>query len=159
MNKRNTQKGITLVALVITIILMLILFGVVYKFSKDAIEKTKLEDIKTNMLLIKGKAKTFYDRFSFSEIDALPGVSYDPSGANPENYVISNRLKTKLQAEGGTYYILEEEDLEEYGLETIDMDNEKFYIVDYENGEVYYSLGYTNPENEQTYYSLTELQS
>ena len=44
------EKGITIIALIITIILMLILAGVGMHFGSDAIERTRLEDIKTDMI-------------------------------------------------------------------------------------------------------------
>ena len=57
----NKQSGITLVALIITVILMLILLSVGVKFGTDAIQQTKIEDIKTNMLSIKARAKIIVD--------------------------------------------------------------------------------------------------
>lgn len=158
MNKKMNQKGITLVALVITVILMLILVVVGYTFSREAIDKTRLEDIKTNMLLIQGKAKTIYERYSFKEIEELPGVEYTKGSNSAGTYNIENGLKINIsEKDEGIYYIWETEDLSKYGLGSINVDNEEFYIIDYETGEVFYSLGYT--VDGTTYYSLTELQS
>ena len=51
--KIKTQKGITIIALVISIILMLILVAVGIEFGGDALKEAKLEDIKTDMISIK----------------------------------------------------------------------------------------------------------
>lgn len=156
MNKKTSEKGITLVALIMTIIIMLILVVVTFNYSKNEIDKTRLESLKTNMLLIKAKSKTIYERYSFKEIDELPGIEYNPSGSISGDYVISQELKTEISKNEGTFYILEKEDLENMGLGTIEVDNEEFYIVDYESGEVFYAPGYT--QDETTYYRLTDIQ-
>ena len=67
------EKGITIIALIITIILMLILAGVGIHFGTDAIDKAKLEDIKTDMISIKTKAKIIAEQYNFKDIDSLIG--------------------------------------------------------------------------------------
>ena len=49
------EKGITLVALMVTIIVMLILAAVTINFSTTQIRNANLQNFKTNMLLIKVK--------------------------------------------------------------------------------------------------------
>ena len=68
------EKGITLVALVITIIIMLILVGVGLHFGGDAVETAKLEDIKTDMISIKTKAKIVAEQYNFKDIENLVGT-------------------------------------------------------------------------------------
>ena len=65
------ENGITIIALIITIILMLILAGVGMHFGSDALDKAKLEDIKTNMISIKTKAKIVAEQYNFKDIDNL----------------------------------------------------------------------------------------
>lgn len=152
MRIKTKQEGITLIALVITIIIMLILVTVGYTISRDAIDRTRLEDIKTNMLLIQAKSKTIYERYSFKEIEELAGVEI-----NQGNYIISADLSSQLNSPRGQYYIWEQEDLNNNGLGTIKVSNTEFYIIDYTTGEVFYSLGYT--QDDTTYYRLSELES
>ena len=157
MNKKINQSGITLVALIITVVLMLILVAFVYNFSRDAIDKTKLEDIKTNMLLIQSKAKTIYERYSFKEIEELTGIEYSPTGNQDIGYTVGAKLRVDLNKSEGPFYIWEQEDLNNNGLGTIKVSNTEFYIIDYTTGEVFYSLGYT--QDDTTYYRLSELES
>ena len=53
--KKN--RGITMVALVITIVVLLIIAGISIGAGNNAIKNSKLENLKTNMLLIEVKAK------------------------------------------------------------------------------------------------------
>ena len=55
--KVKNNKGITLIALTITIIILLILASITIYSGKESIKKAQLESLKTNMLLIKAKAK------------------------------------------------------------------------------------------------------
>lgn len=145
------DNGITLIALIVTIIIMIILATIVVDFSTKAIDKAKLEDIKTNMLLIQGKSQTIYEKYSFKEIEELTGILY----SEQNTYVISDGLLDHLNVEDDIY-IWGEEALNENGLGTIKTDEQTFYIVDYTTSEIYFSKGYEY--NDLIYYSLTELQ-
>ena len=75
-------------ALVITIVVMLILVGVTINFGMNAIRHTKLEDLRTSMITIQGKAKIIKEKHDFEktelvgeEASSLPGGIPTPSGA------------------------------------------------------------------------------
>ena len=68
------ENGITIIALIITVILMLILAGVGIYFGNDAIDKAKLEDIRTDMISIKTKAKIVAEQYNFKDIESLIGT-------------------------------------------------------------------------------------
>ncbi len=148
----KNEKGITLTVLIITIIIMIILVGVGIKIGTDAVEKAKLEDIKTNMLSIKTKAKTIEEKFSFGDIENLVGTELDKT-------TLSSSLQTELGEK--TVYKWDQNILNEQGLSQIKVDDSKFYIIYYdtENStcEVYYSIGFT--VNGQTKYSVTDLEN
>lgn len=150
----DKEKGITIISLVITIIIMIILAGVAIKVGLDAVEKAKVEDIKTNMISIKTKAAIIAEKNSFdSSSQNLIGLTLADKGS----FVISTQLQSVLDTqENGTAkytkcYIWTQDDLKSQGLNTIKVDENKFYIVDYSTGEVFYSLGYNGE------YTLTDL--
>ncbi|MBQ6992185.1 MAG: hypothetical protein IJN50_04680 [Clostridia bacterium] len=145
------QKGITLVALIITIIVMLILAAVTIHFGTNLLDKSKKEDLKTTMLLIQSKTKIIKEKKDFGDIEELTGISL----ANNTEYTISENFQNKLDTiENADLYILNSENLTNMGI-TENTSNEEFYIVDYNNSEIYYSLGYK--EGNSTLYSLSEL--
>ena len=69
----NNEKAITIIALIITMIIMLILVGVGLHFGNEALDKAKLEDIKTDMSSIKTKAKIVAEKYNFKDIENLIG--------------------------------------------------------------------------------------
>lgn len=66
------NKGITLVALVITILLLILLAGVSVYGGKKLIRNSELENMKTNLLLIKAKVDKNVENANFKL-----GTSYD----------------------------------------------------------------------------------
>ena len=68
--KKN--KGITMVALVITIVLLLILAGISIGTGGNIIKRTELENLKTGMLLIEVKGKEYVENGNFNL-----GTSFD----------------------------------------------------------------------------------
>lgn len=146
MNLKN-EKGITIIALIITIILMLILVGVTVKVGTKEISKAKLEDIKTEMISIKTRAEIVKDKYDFKDIDNLVGTKLsEATDYNTEAIVIPDASKENC-------YIWTQEDLNSQELSSIKVDKDKFYVVYYgDDIEVYYSKGVDGK------YSLTELQ-
>ena len=57
--KKN--KGITMMVLVITIVILLILAGISIGVGNNVIKKSELENLKTNMLLVKVKGKEYIE--------------------------------------------------------------------------------------------------
>ena len=142
MNLKN-QKGITLVVLVITIIVMLILVVVGVKFGGDAVKKAGLEDIKTDMLTIKTKAKIVAEQYNFKDIDNLVGTQITDEEAGKLGLTNSDKILKWSSS-----------DLTSQNLTTIEGD---IYVVSYDldnpnNCEIYYLEGY------EGMYSLTQLQ-
>lgn len=140
----NKESGITIIALVITLILMLILVGVGIHFGTDAIDKAKLEDIKTDMISIKTKAKIVAEQYNFKDIENLVG-----------SLITDEEAKTIKVENSNQVLKWSSEDLNNQGLSTINGDE---YIVAYDldnpnNCEVYYLNGYEGK------YSLTDLQN
>ena len=61
---KNRNDGITLVSLVITIVVLIILAGIGANSGIKTIKKAKLEEIKTNMLLIEAKAREYMEEIN-----------------------------------------------------------------------------------------------
>ena len=150
----TSSHGITIIALIVTIIIMLILATVSIQFGKGEIQRAKLEDIKTTMLLIKGRAQIVADKEEFGE-------SYDNTGmiklVDATGYDLSLLQPTLNElADTSNLYIWEQTAMDNNNID-IEITTEDFFVIDYLTGEVYYSLGYTYEGN--TYYSLTQMQN
>lgn len=179
MEKNN---GITMVALVITVIILLILSGISINAGSNIITKSKLENIKTDMMLIKVKGKEYVENANFNL-----GTSFEKlTDENEKNTRLEN-AKTKLK---GTeienienldsklsitsdkfkeekenmiyYYKLSTQDLENMGIENVKSDEKNGeYIIKYDikniEIEIYNTQGFKNED--KYYYSLSELES
>jgi Tfp pilus assembly protein PilE len=151
------NKGITLTSLVITIIVMLILAGVTITAGYSVVKKSKLETLKTNMLLIQAKTKTALEEYNFSK---------DETKLIGTKVTENEEIKQKLEATGATgeiddWYYLQKTDLEQMSLSDITPENGEYYLVKYDKEsletEILYTKGYTN--GNQTKYTLTDLQN
>jgi len=142
------ERGITIVALIATVAIMLILLTVSIKVGSDAINKSIEEDIKSHMLLIQGKSKIIKDKHTYdAENFNLVGTPISEASG----YSISSGLQSQINAEKA--YIFTQEDLINNGLGNIKISHAEFYVVDYDTCEVYYSLGINGR------YSLTDIQA
>ncbi len=166
------QKGITLVALSITIIVLLIIAGIIISSGRSVIRRAKLEELKTNMLLIEAKAKEYVENANFKL-----GIEFDKAtDTDKENRIehAKQELKGELiedtnqygtvignqsNEENKYFYQLNQTDLEQMGLSKVE--GEGIYIIQYDiqnlKVEIYNTEGFKN-EN-QMYYSLSEIES
>ena len=143
MFKKN--KGITLIILSITLILILILATVSFTTSKSLIKDINWKSVVTNMYVIKGKAEAIFDEYEFkADINILEGERvYDLSSYGIE-----------IQ-EDDLWYIWDNETIKKLGMDEKMMIGGSNYIVNYVTGEVIFTLGIE--KNGTKLYTLSEL--
>ena len=160
------NKGITLVALVITIVVMLIIASIAVYTGKDTIKEAQLEELKTNMLLIEAKAKGLVEEVNFKIGLTKPedeGYQTKKDSAEQEVYVEGAKLEkaTNISAPSSIpvseCYEVTSEAMNEWGLDNIELEEGEYYLVQFDDVnatvEVYNTLGYDGK------YSLTEIES
>lgn len=170
------NKGITMVTLIITIIVLLIVAGISIGAGNNVIKSSELENLKTNMLLIKVKGKESVENANFKL-----GTNFE-TATDQENRVTT--AKAELKGEEITdssifdgnisidisednknniyYYKLTTQNLVEMGLSNVESnDNKGWYIIKYDiknvEVEVYNTQGIER--DGKKYYSLSELQN
>ncbi len=171
---RKNEKGITIVVLTITIILLLILAGITVYTGKDSIQKANLEGLKTNMLLIQTKAKEYVENASF-ELGIDPQNATNEMKANAQNEltgenkgtlvtsgdsIIDDLLDMGIRQEdidNGRVCKLTTENLKNMGINDVESnDTEGWYVIVYNiddtTAEIYHTIGY------QGKHSLTEIE-
>ena len=174
--KKN--KGITMIVLVITIALLLILSGISIQGGSSIIKRADLENLKTDMLLIKVKGKEYVENANFNL-----GTSFDKLTDENEKSKRIEMAKSKLKGTEiqnaselskfgitsdqfereknnlNLYYTLSTSDLEEIGMQ--DVSSKGQYIIKYNikdmTIEIYNTQGFEN--GDKTYYSLSELEN
>lgn len=157
---KNRAEGVTLLALTITIAILLIIAGITVYSGTDTIKKAKLEELKTNLLLIQAKAREYVEEATFKM-----GINPDDNKKNEvrqEVYVQNAKLEKadNVPTEFGitdttTCYWLTESAQTNWGLGKMDVDEKERYLVQFNESdgtvEVYNSLGYKGN------YSLTDI--
>lgn len=171
MNKKN-NKGITLVALIITIVVLIIIASITIYSGKETISKANLEAIKTNMLLIKAKARECVEEVNFKlgpNKQKQGEIATIRNGENGNDGVYTSEGLKKVEEAiyqgisipdsiptDETVYWVAEEALRKWGLDKIELENGEAYFVKFDEDnvkvEVYNNLGFDGK------YALSEIE-
>ena len=79
--------------MVLTVIVLMILVGVTVHFSTDAVKKANLEDIKTDMISIKTRAKIVAEKYNFKDIENLVGSTITDNESQKLGLTNSDNIK------------------------------------------------------------------
>ncbi len=147
------EKGISLIALTITAIVLIILAGAI-AVGSDILKKSFVQSLATDMLLIQTKVKIINERVKFNgDTSILIGEKLKD---NPNKENIAGNALTSAEMESDSLYIYDRETLDSIGLEGIKLDNGEVYIVDYDTGEIIWPDGVSNEEGVRLY-KLSEI--
>ena len=136
------ESGLTLIALVIIIVAIGMILYTGYNYAKEYMNNQKNEDRKAEMLAIQTVITNIQNKHTVDEEqNALVGISLNLEN-NESGYNITDEFKNSLQTQtNAILYILTNEDLKKHGIENTNINENEFYVVDYNSGEIFYSLG------------------
>lgn len=148
----KSEKGVSLILLILIVGILVVVAFWGIKNIKEKVNKENRDGIEANMLSVQALAKNIQHKHEVNaEENPLIGLSLNLDN-NETVYEVSGELKEELiKIENSRLYILTQDDLNNNGLSQIKIDNKEFYIVDYNSGDVYYSLGIEGK------YSLTKV--
>ena len=176
----KNNKGISLTTLVITIVVLLILAGISIQTGSKAITSSKLENIKTNMLLVKVKAKEYTENANFKLGTSIDSLSEEEKSSRIEqarNELVGEEIKDgnifsnninitteNILSDNSNYiyyYKLSKDNLESMGLKDLkSSEKDGWYIIKYDiknvQVEIYNTVGFENDGNKT--YSLSEIE-
>lgn len=128
------QKGVTLIALIITIVVLLIIAGISLQGVKIDKKETENNKLETELDMVQHAVLERYTKYSLTkDTDLLVGTKIDniqdklPGG---EKWKIETPEASKPEEQ---YYELTPQELSELGLKN----SEDTYIVNYKTGEVF----------------------
>lgn len=170
-----------MISLVITIVVLLIIAGISIGQGNQAIKISKLENLKTNMLLIEAKAKEYLENANFNlgtniekvtqeeknnritkAKENLKGTEIIDGSIFSENINITTEQIVEDNANYIYYYKLTKEDLEKMGLKEVKSDEKNgWYVIKYniksDKAEIYNLKGFE--KDNKIYYSLSEIEN
>lgn len=150
-------NGITLIALVITIVILAIIVGVSVNVGGKLFNNVNLKTLDTNMLLIQAKVKVISEKNHFDENTPLKGTKVaDITNDSDINKLKSEGVINESEQTYQSYYLWNQDILNEEGLDSIELKNSEKYIVNYETEEIIYIPGYKHTDD-KTYYKLSDL--
>lgn len=155
------ENGVTLIALIVTIIILTVIASIAIYSGSNTIKKAKLEEIKTNMLLIEAKAREYVEDANFKM-----GINPDDAKKNQvRNDIYVNEAKlTKTSSvpsninvkDINNCYDVTNDTLNSWGLDKIEVEENEKYIIEFDEQnasvEIYNTLGYDGK------YSLTDIE-
>ena len=175
MKKINNEKGISLVSLVITIIVILILTGITLKIGTKELDEANVQNLKTGMLLIEAKTKEYVEDANFElgvKGDRIEQAKIKLGEITKgtkilASDVISSELVgigiSQIDINDGRVYKLSTQDLVDMGIKGVNSDEkEGWYIVVYDiqnsNCKIYNTSG-IKLEDGTIVYSLDDIKS
>lgn len=156
--KIKNENGITLIVLIITVIILAILATIAVGEIGDMLNQVNKETISTDLLLIQAKAKVLNEKANFNDDESLlkgQKVSEINGNADIENLKSKGILNTS-EENYDKYYLWDKQTIDELEIGIEKMEDNTFYIVNYETEEVIYSKGYEHSDG-KTYYKLSEI--
>ena len=149
---KKNDKGITMLSLVVMLVVLMMLATITMYYGNSAMKEAKLQDLKTNMLLIQAAVKGDLEKYHF-ETSNLSNANEKEAQksnylkgtklANPQNELkqeIFNEIKEDYPQIDGNfdYYYLNTSDLMELGIKDVESSNEDgHYIVAYSMNSIY----------------------
>mgnify|MGYP000066630008 CR=1 FL=1 len=153
----KNEKGMTYIMLLIMIVLIILMIvGVFYFLQKKYIEG-EIENVKTDMLLIQGNIKLLSEKNVAKKEDAtLQGRKVSENKDDEKvKQLLQKGIIEEQEENFAEYYILEEQQLRDMGLDTVNLKEGNYFIVNYKTDEVITTNPIRVDKNE--YYKLSEL--
>lgn len=160
--KNKNQKGVTLISLVITIIVLGIIIGITVYTGSKTVKEAKLEELRTNMLLIEAKAREYVEEANFKMgPTTAPDYESKKVTVRQEVYETEAKLKSAIGISAPSSipvsdcYQVTQEALEQWGLDKIQRKEGEYYLIQFDDAnatvEIYNTKGYNGK------YSLSEI--
>ena len=146
----KNNKGVTLIALAITIITMLIILGISVVTVDELLRETDARKLRTNLHLIEARARTLFDDYLFDGTDKL----------GDETTVDVTKFDWEINENQYIYREWDAETLEKQGIKSSDVAANEVFIIQYdlinEEIDVASTRGIVDSEDE-AYYTLSSL--
>lgn len=156
----NSKKGVTLIALIISIVVLLVIASIAIHEGSNLIGQAKVQTYETNMLSIEAKVKGYAEDieavvWTKNDSDKQPEREKKFKEYGLEKTTISSDVQSAIPQNYA--YLITDDGLNKMGLD--DLKGEQYIVIfdknNYKNMDIVYPKG-VNYEN-NTYYTLSGL--
>ena len=165
----KNESGKSIIILIILTILIMVGVSVVINYAKGMMEETKVQDLKTNMLLMEAEAKKGLEEVCFQTVNLNKTKQEDLTKINEvkqeflDGVILSDSPVEVQEATKNvpnvtfdeSCYYLDEETLTEMGIENINQEEYGYFIVKYDFSNA--DLEIINTKGYEGNYTLTQI--
>ena len=162
----KNNKGITLIALIITIIIIVIIAGIIVYDGSKLVDDAKYEDVKTNMLLLQAEIKNYVEQAKFENKKLEDIVSSGATLEGKPTLAIAEPEREDLKIVDGEKLYKITTSMQELKLSNIDPD--KYLILIYTESDsstkvtgevdIYFVRGFESMNGESDIHFLSEME-
>lgn len=164
----KSNRGITLLSLAITIVVLAILTGVSLTSGTSVIKQVKVGRMVSNMMMVQAKVEIIYEDYQSHNqdttlLESADGVAYKLSNlgialtASEQELIAQKAGVSVAEVANWDWYKWNTNTLEKQGLDKKMLSEENAFYVNYEHAEIIDAKG-SNHSGEGRYYSMTGLQ-
>ena len=159
------QKGVAIPVLIIGIVIIIAIATVIVHYAKNMVEENRLQDLRTNMLLIQAETKKDLEEVCFQTANLDPKKEEDLAKINQikkenlkgqlvQESEIKNSIPQEIEMDQNCYY-LDESNLNEIGVKDLNSDEYGYFIVKYDFTNI--TVEVINTKGYEGKYTLTQL--
>ncbi len=153
----KNEKAMSLISVIIAIIIIIGIIASAVYFVGKGFQASRIENVKTNMLLVQGKIKVLQESSIAKKDETI--LKGKKLVDNQENKKVKEMLEKKVitpeEQNFDKYYIVDGEILKEMQIEGIVFGEGNFYIVNYATNEIIWTQGLKIED--KVYYKLSEI--
>lgn len=159
------QNGVAIPVLIIGIVIIIAIASIIVHYVEDMVEENKLQDLRTNMLLIQAETKNDLEEVCFQTANLDSKKEEDLATINKiknenlkgklvQGSEIENSIPQEINIDENSYY-LDENNLSEIGVKDLDSNEYGYFIVKYDFSNI--TVEVMNTKGYEGKYTLTQL--
>ena len=159
------QKGVAIPVLIIGIVIIIAIASLIIHYVENIVEKNRLQDLRTNMLLIQAETKKDLEEVCFQTVNLDAKKEEDLTKINEikkenlkgilvQDSEIKNSIPQEVTIDENCYY-LDETILNEMGIKDLNSETYGYFIVKYDFTNI--AVEVINTKGYEGKYTLTQL--
>lgn len=159
------QNGVAIPVLIIGIVIIIVVASIIINYGKNIVEENKVQDLRTNMLLIQAETKKDLEEVCFKTVNLDAKKEEDLikineikkenlKGTLVQDSDIKNSIPQEINIDENCYY-LDETVLNEIGVKDLNPEEYGYFIVKYDFTNI--TVEVINTKGYDGKYTLTQL--